>query len=266
MTKLKVHIVGLAAVICLPAFVIADDYQARFFSVKSDPVHQQTTLQAQLLRVLRPVGFSDQNETFGGGILETRSGKKISRGGAMLRSLIVPGWGESYLGYHKTARWFFWTDVALWATVIGLETYSRWKEDQFISFAATHAGANLSGKSDSYYADIGNYNSTEDYNEAKLRNRDYDALYTNPDDFWAWDSDTNRMDYDHLRIQSRSAHNRVYFFMGAAALNRLISFIDTGKKAQDLLKRKHSPQLGLHVQPGLEDGANSVRLVLSAEF
>jgi hypothetical protein len=193
--------------------------------------------------------------------------KPLSKNGALLRSLLVPGWGESYLGYHGTARAFFWTDVAIWATVIGFETYSKWREDQFLSYGADHAGAHMGGKTDAFYADIGNYMSTDEYNEAKLRNRDYEAVYTDPSYFWAWDSDPNRQAYDHLRIESKSAHNKMYFFIGAAALNRLISIVDTGKKATDLLRQQNkSPQISFHLEPDLLNSSQNVKLVVTADF
>jgi len=200
------------------------------------------------------------------GSIDLGDGKKATRGGAMLRSLLVPGWGESYLGYHGTARAFFWTDVALWATVIGFEAYSRWKEDQFMSFGATHSGAQMNGKMDRFYADLGDYMNTEEYNDAKLRQRAFDDLYTDPAYFWAWDADANRQEYDDIRIQSGSAHNKIFFFIGAAALNRLISAIDTGKKATDLLKRQRSWRMGLRLEPDRINGSNGLRLVLGAQF
>jgi hypothetical protein len=190
----------------------------------------------------------------------------ISRGGALLRSLVIPGWGESYLGYKKTGQAFFWTDMAIWTAVAGLHFYGKWREDQFISYGATHAGAYMSGKSDKYYADIGNYNNTDEYNQAKLLVRNYDALYTDPSYFWSWDSEGNRMTYDHFRIQSRSAKNRMYFFFGAAALNRLISLVDTGKKANDILKKQKTAQLEWRVEPGFRENSNEIRLVFSASY
>ena len=246
----KLSLSFIVAVIPLISTYAADDLRTRLFD------RPMPSLQAQ-------IGAEPAASPV---ILDSRSDKQISRGGAMLRSLIIPGWGESYLGYHKTARYFFWTDVALWASVIGLEVYSHWKEDQFITFAATHADAQMEGKSERFYADIGNYSDTEAYNEARLRNRDFDALYTDPAYFWAWDSDQNRLDYDHIRIQSRSAHNKIYFFIGAAALNRLISLIDAGKKARDLLKSQQSVKIGFHLQPDRSGADNSLRLVVSADF
>jgi hypothetical protein len=211
-------------------------------------------------------GSSLQSSPSSGGIFDSKQPRKITRGGAMLRSLIIPGWGESYLGYHSTARWFFWADVAIWASVIGFKTYSIWKENQFIAFATTHSGAKMNGKTDAFYADIGNYNSTEEYNAARLRERDYEALYTSSAYYWSWDTKANRLEYDDMRIDSKSAHNKIYFFLGAAALNRLISFIDTGKKARDVLKSQNTPQMGFHVVPEARDGDQAIHLVFQADF
>jgi hypothetical protein len=191
------------------------------------------------------------------------SSKPVSRGNAMLRSLLVPGWGESYLGYHSTARKFFWADMLIWAGVIGLETYSNWKEDQFMAYGQQHAGVQMAGKNDVFYSDIGNYMNTEEYNEEKIRDRNFDAVYTNPAYFWAWDSNQNRLTYDHTRIQSRSAHNKVIFFFGAAALNRLISFIDTGKKANDVINRQKTA-LDFQLGPDPSGNPDGVRLMLTA--
>lgn len=194
--------------------------------------------------------------------------KPVNRGNAMLRSLLVPGWGESYLGYHTTARRFFWTDMLIWAGVIGLETYSNWKEDQFMALASQHAGAQMAGKNDAFYADIGNYNTTQEYNEAKIRDRNFDAVYTDASYFWSWDNAQNRQTYDHTRILSRSAHNKLIFFIGAAALNRLVSLIDTGKKANDVLNRPAAPAVSLRLEPGSNSLGNpdALRLVMTADL
>jgi hypothetical protein len=256
-TKMWLPLLGSFLLLWLSNPVFPDDLKGELFRVESD------NLASQMIPPAAP--------DLGGGMASASpqmltTEREINRGGALLRSLVLPGWGEYYLGYKGTGRLFIAAEVLLWASVIGFETYSQWKEDQFIAFAAEHAGAQMDGKSDDFYADLGNYASTDAYNETKLRNRDYDALYTDPSYFWAWDSDQNRLDYDHTRIESRSAHNKIYFFIGAAALNRLISFIDTGKKATNLQRRKKAPQLGFQVQPESLGNTGAIRLVVSAEF
>ena len=257
MSRCKILSLGIIGILCAHSPVDSADLKARLFETGLDPVQQQMINTTEVSSQ-----FLEGASASGSGILPSR--KKVSQNGAMLRSLLIPGWGEHYLDYPKTARAFFWTDVTLWAAAISFEAYSLWKEDQFISFATTHAGAQMSGKSDGFYADIGNYSNTETYNEAKLRNRYYDALYNDPSYYWAWDSDQNRMEYDHMRIQSRAAHNKIFFFIGMAALNRMISFIDSGKKARDVQKRNKSLQLGFQVQPETQGDSSGFRLLVSA--
>jgi hypothetical protein len=244
----------VASILVVGTGAYAQDGKLRLFATRP-----QSALTAQI----RSVGESAAESFRMNAAENADSRREVSRGGAMLRSLLIPGWGEAYLGYHGTANAFFWSDVAIWATVIGLETYSRWREDQFIAFATQHSGAQMSGKSDSFYAVISNYRDTEAYNEAKLRNRDFDALYTDPSYYWSWDSDQSRLDYDHIRLSSRAAHNKIYFFIGAAALNRIISVIDAGKKAGDLHKNN---RIGLHAEPEWKDHAATLRLVLTADL
>lgn len=260
MVPLK-YILGLIFSLFLvtAALVSAGNLQAELFRTDSNPIYEIDAYKGEK-------GISIPESNSNAGLLDSRPSGKISRGSAMLRSLIIPGWGESYLGYHNTARWFFWADVAIWASVVGFETYSKWKEDQFIAFASTHSGAQMDGKTDTFYADIGNYDSIEEYNAAKLRERNYEALYTSSAYYWSWDSRENRLEYDNDRITSKSAHNKVYFLLGAAALNRLISFIDTGKKARDVLREQSAPQLGFQVIPGERNGSNMVQLVVQANF
>ncbi|MBU0517908.1 hypothetical protein KKA00_09280 [bacterium] len=257
MFKLKAVLLGLTLLLIWAGISTAEDDKSSLFGIQNDPI-----LVDEAMRSFQPQGFSVAEPD--AGPVSSRPTKRITQNGAMFRSLLIPGWGESYLGYHETARWFFWTDVAIWSGIIGLEVFSNWKEDQFIAFASTHANTSMQGKSDDFFADIGNYNSTEEYNEAKLRERNYDALYTNASDFWAWDTAGNREEYDAIRIASRSAHNKVFFFVGAAALNRLISFVDTGKKARDVIKKQKQPNLGFHVQPGFQGDSNTIQLVFSA--
>ncbi|TKJ41809.1 hypothetical protein CEE37_04370 [candidate division LCP-89 bacterium B3_LCP] len=251
----------IVLIACLVSYnqAYAQDVQTKLFAVNENQGRQQ--LAAQFTQ-----NSSEYTTMSSVDISGSQHPEEFSRGGAMLRSLVIPGWGEHYLGYKGTAKVLFWTDVALWASIIGLETYSHWREDQFFAYASEHAGAQMSGKADDFYADIGNYSSTESYNEAKLRNRDYESVYTDPSYFWAWDSEMNRLEYDHIRIQSRSAHSKVYILLGAAALNRLISFIDTGKKARDLLSKQRSVDLGIHIQPERRGENNAVSLVVSAGF
>jgi len=79
------------------------------------------------------------------------------------RSLLVPGWGEYRLGLKKEASIFLITDLLLIGTAAGLNYYSGIRTDEFKDFAELYAGVNASGKQESYWIHISNYDNTKKY-------------------------------------------------------------------------------------------------------
>ena len=57
---------------------------------------------------------------------------------AFLRSLILPGAGEYYLGKHTLAKAFFATEVTLWLSYFAFRQYGKWIREDALAFAATH--------------------------------------------------------------------------------------------------------------------------------
>jgi len=149
-----------------------------------------------------------------------------NRGKAFLRSLLLPGAGEHYLGHHTLAKSFFITEITLWVGFISFRTYGNWLRDDAIAFAATHSGATPDGKPSQFLVDIGNYSSVAEYNDAKQRMRQFDKVYTDADYFWDWDSDINRHDFEQMRIASDRSYNRSVFVLGGIFANHIISAFD----------------------------------------
>ncbi len=150
-----------------------------------------------------------------------------SRGKALMLSFLLPGLGEQYAGAGSKARLFFGTEISLWLGYAGFITWSEWRHDEMESYAARHAGVNPADKSDTYYANIGNFDTIHQYNEAKLRQRNLNDYYRDVDKWhWQWDSAANRARFDQLRISSDKARNRSTFVLGAILANHLISAID----------------------------------------
>lgn len=149
-----------------------------------------------------------------------------NRGTAFLRSLILPGAGEHYLGHHTLAKSFFFTEISLWVGLVSFRTYGKWLRDDAIAFAATHSGATTDGKPSQFFVDIGNYINVDEYNDAKERMRQFDKVYTDESDLWAWDADINRHDFEQMRIASDRAYNRSVFVLGGIFANHIISAFD----------------------------------------
>ena len=145
----------------------------------------------------------------------------------VFKSIILPGWGQYSLDHPKRGNFFISGEIL----GISLSAFSFIKsnnvKDIYIAMAAEHAGTNESGKGHQYWVDIGNYNSSKDYNDEHLRWREYDALY--PDDEmwrWQWDSEKNRERFENLRIESDNYELIGKFLIGGIIINHIISAID----------------------------------------
>lgn len=150
-----------------------------------------------------------------------------SKGRAMFRSLIIPGWGERYAGRNERARYFFITEVVLWTSYTGFKIYENWIENEYKVFAQTHAQADPAGKPHKYFVNIGNYPNIHEYNAVKLNYRSLDDVY--PEDashYWQWDNDINRHDFKMMRIRSDNANYRALFTLGAILVNHMVSAVD----------------------------------------
>ena len=89
----------------------------------------------------------------------------------VIKSLIIPGWGQKSLSFSKRARYYNYVESGLILTILGTTTYSNILKKNYISFASNHAALSSSGKNHKYWVDIGNYDSINDYNNEHLRNR-----------------------------------------------------------------------------------------------
>jgi TM2 domain-containing membrane protein YozV len=166
-----------------------------------------------LLSVSNPIPSNDQQKLY-------KDRKK-----AFIRSLILPGAGELYLGKRSLAKTFFFTEITLWIGYLAFQEYGKWVRDDALAFAATHSGANTEGKPSQFFIDIGNYFDIYKYNDAKQRMFQFEQVYTEEDYFWSWDLDSNRRKFEQMRIASDRALNRSVFVLGGIFANHLISAI-----------------------------------------
>ncbi len=155
---------------------------------------------------------------------------------AVVASLILPGMGELYAGSFESGKYNFIAEGALWLTYSGFRMHANWLQQDAQTFANQHASANFDNKDDQYSVNIGNFNTTDEYNQAKLRNREYDLVYTADQYKWQWDSDVNRTQFKDLRIRSGEIRNNAKFIIGAIVVNHLFSAFSAGRKAAEYNK------------------------------
>ena len=145
----------------------------------------------------------------------------------VVKSLVLPGWGEYSLGNQIRGRIFVLSETTLFLAILGSYFISKRQETEFRAYAAEHAGISPIGKDRQFWVDIGNYSSLLAFNEEHLRWRDFNALYEDNDTWtWSWDSNDNRERFENMRIASDSWMLRSSFFIGGVVLNHIVSAID----------------------------------------
>jgi len=180
-----------------------------------------------------------------------------NRGKAFIRSLILPGSGERYLGKKTLAKAFLITEITLWVGYFAFNEYSKWIREDAYAFAATHSGAKTDGKPSQFFVDIGNYAGIAEYNDAKQRMRQFDKVYTSEDYFWQWDEDQSRRKFENMRISSDQAINRSVFVLGGIFANHILSAIDAvwqTHRYNKKLKQNSKNQVSLSVETDYETG------------
>jgi len=176
---------------------------------------------------------------------------------AFFRSLLVPGWGQRYGGGGTAAAWFAGTELTLWGGYAGARWLAGVREDRYRSYAAVHAGARTSGKSGSFFDDMGFYASVQEHNEyAAYREGPHPGLYPNtPEFFWEWDSEASRRQYRHLHNEHGSMDRDALYLAGLIAFNHVAAAIHAARTVRvpggsDGAGRPAPPALRTTYDPG----------------
>ena len=144
-----------------------------------------------------------------------------------LQSLLLPGWGQHSLGESKRSNKYFIREAALWLIFVGSKKSADWYESDYTAFAELHANVDMTGKDYLFAVNMGHYDSLDDYNDTKERQRLVNDKYEENKNFdWQWDNSTNRIKYDNMRIKSVTLDKYAKFSIGGLILHRMVSFFD----------------------------------------
>jgi len=155
---------------------------------------------------------------------------KKSPAKAVLYSLLIPGMGELYADRFDQGKYSLIAEGGLWLTYISFLQYGGWVRDDSRRFAASHAGADIAGKSDQFFVDVGNYKDTYEYNEEKLTDRSPERLYdVNAGYYWRWDTEESRRTFRVMRVSSERVFNNAKFVIGALIVNHIISAVNAAR-------------------------------------
>lgn len=166
--------------------------------------------------------------------------KRLRQSQAFWKSLLVPGLGQLSMDRKGVGCAFLAAETALVGGLIGLRTYAARVEDDYQTFAFQHAGITI-GHDHQFYVDAGNWMNERLYNDERLRERDFDALYNNPEDVWQWDCDAARAEFKRMRISSDRARNTAVMVVGGMILNHLFAAIDAARGASEKSSLSFAP-------------------------
>ena len=242
-----------------------------FISLGGGTVYSETIRQKMLLSI-QPLDNIDDDD-LGLPLFENVEQSGVggkSKWKALGLSLLVPGAGQYYSGNTGRMKIFGATEVLVWSGFFGFRAYGGWKKEDFKSWAAFHAGADVNGKSDDYFEKLTYYDNLDEYNQFELLYEGPRALIfpSTPEFYWNWDSDESRSHYRDLRNQSKNAYRRSLLFLGAAVVNRILSGIDAYRSAGSYNRQQEFGDSGwrLFCSAGdlMEDG--QIEIGLSRQF
>lgn len=185
-------------------------------------------------------------------------------------SLILPGAGQYYAEDKHRAMVFGAAEALVWSGFFGLRIYGGWKKEDYRAWAAFKAGADVNGKSESYFEKMTYYDNLDQYNqfERLYEGSRAEIFPDTPEYYWNWDSDQSRQHFRDLRNASKNAYRRSLLFLGAGVINRILSGIDAFRSASSFNRQSEFTQSGWKVEYAcegpLEDGR--IGLKLTARF
>ena len=179
---------------------------------------------------------------------------KYSAKQALLRSLLFPGLGHKYVNDGAWNRWavtYAAADVTLWLSLLGGEWHRNSLEDSYRTLAAGAAGAQLSGKDRSFYLNLASFESSDQFLDTMLRNRQWDQIgYVSEPSFqWEWETEKDYNRFRSLRNDAESLRRRKSILIASLVVNRLLSGAISARKAS----RSNSPQVSVSLSAPIEN-------------
>lgn len=159
--------------------------------------------------------------------------------GAVLRSAVLPGWGQSHLGHGTRAAVFMGVEAATWIGAGLSYLEGTFSEDDFGALALSEAGLDVDGLDGDYLDDVADFGSSQEFNDYIRRL----ARYYYPDDpvaqqqyyeqhsredgpGWSWSSESAREEFSDALRESREWYRRALYIGMFAVVNRAVSAID----------------------------------------
>jgi len=152
----------------------------------------------------------------------------------IIRSMVVPGWGESvefkmhpkeYIKKRSNTLLLI-EGVVLLSYVTTTSLRDSYEED-YKSYGITHADINWSGKDDIYAINVSKFIDMDAYNTFKLATDPTDVYLPNQGYEWNWNGDeSKRRKFKDIRDTSAQLDDFTSLMVAGLIINRLVSVFD----------------------------------------
>jgi hypothetical protein len=171
-----------------------------------------------------------------------------ARAQAVLRSLTVPGWGQSTLGHPTAAAVFGLIEAGVWTSYVSFRVQEGLRTSTFERTAKLFAGIDVKHRDEEFRRIVGQYSSSDAYNQFVVRrdaaniyladpnHLDYDGYHAyiaahqlQGADTWNWDSFESAQRYRSQRKIAQRAALRANTALALALVNRLVSVLHVSR-------------------------------------
>lgn len=159
-----------------------------------------------------------------------------SPAGALLRSMVLPGWGQ-YYAYSENwnrGKIHLGADISLFASYFGFRINANRLEGNLYTHVKMYAGQSIDDRGRTFRLNIADFNSLSEYNDYQERTRNWDRFIDNtPENQWQWESTNRRLEF--VDINNRMERNRQQLpaIVSLMVVNRLISGVNAFTTARN---------------------------------
>lgn len=172
------------------------------------------------------------------------------RARTLLRSLVVPGWGQATMGKRKSGAWFAAAELGVWTAFTSFRVQESMRRQTYQRTARLDAGIELRERDEEFQRIVGSFISNEEYNLLVVA-RDAANIYMQdpyaPDmegyrayiaahslggaDTWNWSSIEAFRRYSSQRKDAQRAGLRANTALAVGIANRIASAIHAARAA-----------------------------------
>ena len=182
---------------------------------------------------------------------------EVSPVGALLRSIVLPGWGHYYVNKAHQTRGLIHlgSDLTLIGAYFGISIHANRLENNLQTFAGQHAGTDIRNKNRDYLLSVAEFNSLEAYNDYQERSRNWDKIYeVNAANYWSWNFEQNRLSFLKMDTKIQDNRQQLPAVLSLMVVNRIISGISAFTLARNQSANANSISLSLPSTSGNEFG------------